>query len=393
MRNAWADLRLSPMRSILTAASLFVGILAIVVIVAGGAVARDYLLAVAEQRDGRAPTESITINLDESTSPAAVSQLLDHLPQTTTRAIAARLTPANPLLLAPLTETGEPLRHSATQTEIIAGNLDDVRRLPIVAGRWFSSSLQDTPYEVVINKEAERSLGTAGSTIAMTSGDDATASTAVVVGIINDGDDAQANAYVKATPLLAHAPQLLQPTTVQLLWHSTGDSVDDIDSAVEDMSADFGLPTPESARRVDTVGAYLEPISAIQIMFSTAAALALLVAALGIVNVGLSSIRERSRELVIRRAIGATRTQIFLLVVRSSVLLAVFVAAAAITVAVALVAAVPSFLPPDTPVEPPAFPWVAAALGLVVAVSTAVVSSAVPAWKAATMEPATALRD
>ncbi|XXN01017.1 FtsX-like permease family protein [Clavibacter nebraskensis] len=159
------------------------------------------------------------------------------------------------------------------------------------------------------------------------------------------------------------------------------------------MASDAGLGAPESARRVDTVRTYLEPIAAVQAMFGVAAALALFVAALGIVNVGLSSIRERARELVIRRAIGATRDQVFRLVISSSILLAVIVATASIAVSVLLVALVPRLLPPDSPVTVPAYPLPAAVWALVVSVLTAVVSSAFPAWRAARVEPAVALRE
>lgn len=390
MKDAWDDLRLAPLRAVLTALSLFLGILAIVTIVAGGAVARDYLLAVAEQRDGRAPTYGITLDLDDGTPIAAVSHLLERLPQTDARAISAKLALADPLLLAPLPDAGMTLQKSTVQSEVVAGDLDRVRRLPLVDGRWLSPDDQDTPYEVVVNERAARTLGDVGTLVSLTGAMDAAGSTAVIVGVVADGDDSQSNAFVKASPLLQHAPQLVRPTSIQLLWHNQGDPVD---SAVGDLAVDADLPAPESAHRVDTVETYLEPIAAVQTMFAVAAGLALVVAALGILNVGLSSIRERSRELVIRRAIGATRSQVFRLVMGSSVLVALIVAAAAIVLSAVLVAAVPQFLPANSPVEPPSYPWSAAVWGLVVALATAVVSSAVPAWRAATMEPATALRD
>ncbi|WP_434173241.1 hypothetical protein [Clavibacter nebraskensis] len=106
MRAAWKDLRLNPLRSSLTALSLFVGILSIVVIVAGGAVARDYLLAVAEQRDGRAPTEAISVGVEPTTDPSGVARFIDHLPQSSARAVSARVDLASPLDVAPIPSPG-----------------------------------------------------------------------------------------------------------------------------------------------------------------------------------------------------------------------------------------------------------------------------------------------
>lgn len=393
MRAAWKDLRLNPLRSSLTALSLFIGILSIVIIVVGGAIARDYLVAVAEQRDGRLPTEAIGIVVDPATDVNGVRRLVDDLPQSSRRAVSAKLDLAEPLDVAPIPPAGQPVVPGGVQAMLVAGDLPGVRRLPLVAGRWLSTDEATAPFEVVVNEEAERTLGAVGSGVSLSGARDGVASTGVVVGVVNDGDDSQANAYVKAAPLLAYAPQLAHVTGIQLLWHAPDDQEAEIASAAADMSADAGLGAPDSPRRVDTVRTYLEPLAAVQAMFGVAAALALLVAAVGIVNVGLSSIRERARELVIRRALGATRGQVFRLVMASSVLLAVMVAAASVAVSALVIALVPRFLPPDTPVTVPPYPWSAAAWALTVSVLTAVVSSSIPAWRAARVEPATALRE
>ncbi|KXU21638.1 ABC transporter permease [Clavibacter nebraskensis] len=205
MRAAWKDLRLNPLRSSLTALSLFVGILSIVVIVAGGAVARDYLLAVAEQRDGRAPTEAISVGVEPTTDPSGVARFIDHLPQSSARAVSARVDLASPLDVAPIPSPGQPVSRSGVQAVLVAGDLPGVRRLSLVSGRWLSADDVTAPFEVVVNEEAARVLGVEGSGVSLSGARDGVASTGLVVGVVNDGEDSQANAYVKAAPLLARA--------------------------------------------------------------------------------------------------------------------------------------------------------------------------------------------
>ncbi|WP_434173239.1 hypothetical protein [Clavibacter nebraskensis] len=88
---------------------------------------------------------------------------------------------------------------------LVAGDLPGVRRLSLVSGRWLSADDVTAPFEVVVNEEAARVLGVEGSGVSLSGARDGVASTGLVVGVVNDGEDSQANAYVKAAPLLARA--------------------------------------------------------------------------------------------------------------------------------------------------------------------------------------------
>ena len=88
--------------------------------------------------------------------------------------------------------------------------------------------------------------------------------------------------------------------------------------------------------RVDRVGELRDSLSFMQAVFSAVAAAALLVSALGLLNIGLASIAERSRELVVRRALGAQRRHLFVQVMGSSLLLAVIVTVVAVGLVVGL---------------------------------------------------------
>ena len=387
------DLRAHPGRNLLTAASLFVGVIAVVAIIVGGSVVRDYLVAVAEQRDGRAPSYSATIDGANPLRVNQIASLISALPNNSTRSTSVEATSVSPITIARLSSNLSPLDFTRMDTHLVAGNLPQVKRLPMMSGRWLSSDDQTAPFEIVVNVDAERLLGGSGHKVALSGPADATASSATIVGVVNDGLTGQPTAYVKLTPIITYAPQIVTVNSVTVLWHGPSDTKQSVSAALSDVATDIGLKPPQEISRVDTVDDFIGPITGIQIAFAGAALLALIVAALGIINVGLASIRERSRELVIRRAVGATRGKIFGLIVGSALALSLVVAALAIGLSVAAVATIPSFLPKGSPINPPAYPLFAALAGAIAALSTAIIGSFIPGIKAARIEPATALRE
>ena len=105
------------------------------------------------------------------------------------------------------------------------------------------------------------------------------------------------------------------------------------------------------------------------------------------INIGLAGIEQRSHELLIRRALGATRASIAIQVIGSSVLLSLIIAFAAV-----LVQAIPWMMPADSPLEPPAYPYTAAMIAACASIVTSLVGSLAPAIKAIRLQPALALR-
>lgn len=137
---------------------------------------------------------------------------------------------------------------------------------------------------------------------------------------------------------------------------------------------------------------YAHVIAALQVSFACIAILLLFVSALGLINIGLASLEQRTHELLIRRALGATRWSIASLVLGSSVLLAMIVSILEIAISFALVAIAPYFWQAASPVRPPVYPYEAAIGAVLAAFITALVGSIVPAIKASHLQPALALR-
>lgn len=168
-----------------------------------------------------------------------------------------------------------------------------------------------------------------------------------------------------------------------------------IEDQAEHIAASAGAKTVlQSFHRVDQVDAVVASLQPQQQAFSIAAVIGLFTAALGILNIGLASIGERARELVIRRALGATRIGIAGQLLVAAVLIALLASAAAAVIAIAaLTWWLPSQIPLASATDPASVPWGAIAVGTVTACATALLGSAVPAAVASRLDIATALRD
>ncbi|URW85974.1 hypothetical protein M5E86_20960 [Blautia wexlerae] len=81
----------------------------------------------------------------------------------------------------------------------------------------------------------------------------------------------------------------------------------------------------ESAGRSDIGDTYDSVLSILQLGLLVTSLLLLFVSVLGQINIGLSSLEQRTHELLIRRAIGASRTNIVALVLGSQLILSIFV--------------------------------------------------------------------
>ena len=117
------------------------------------------------------------------------------------------------------------------------------------------------------------------------------------------------------------------------------------------------------------------------------AALALLVGGVGILAVMLISVRERTREIGLRRAVGAKRTDIQAQFVLEAAMLGAAGGAAGVIVGLVAAGGVAIFGPWELVVS-----WRAALLGLGCSTLLALAVGAIPAMRAARLEPILALR-
>ena len=150
-----------------------------------------------------------------------------------------------------------------------------------------------------------------------------------------------------------------------------------------DQEDDFAISAQESFKKT------LDPIKtgiAIAGLFITG--LALFVGAIGIMNITFVSVRERTREIGTRKALGARRRTILLQFLIEAVSICLLGGFAGLVFSWLLFqgvgAAVPSF-----PIE---FSINLVLAGLIISVLTGVVSGFAPAWSASRLDPVQALR-
>jgi putative ABC transport system permease protein len=123
------------------------------------------------------------------------------------------------------------------------------------------------------------------------------------------------------------------------------------------------------------------------IVFEAFALAALVLAAAGIYGILAGSVAERTRELGVRAALGASRGMIVGLVVRQGLTLTACGVLVGLAGAAAASQVLVSMLFGISPLDPATYLGVIAVLGVV-----ALVACSVPAWRAARVDPATTLR-
>ena len=196
---------------------------------------------------------------------------------------------------------------------------NQIYNLPMSSGEWLNGSGSNYSLEIVINKEAESyfntpyAVGNVGSSLALTPFH--------IIGIVNDGRDV-ATVYIDAYSVAQYVPAMWQVQNATIYWNSThGLTTEQIYSALSDCIADTVGGELEYSGRSDVGNTYDSVLSMLQIGLLVTSLLLLFVSILGQINIGLSSLEQRTHELLIRRAIGASRSNIVLLVLGSQLIL------------------------------------------------------------------------
>ncbi|WP_277207505.1 ABC transporter permease [Isoptericola croceus] len=381
------DLRASPLRNLLTALSMLVGVAAIVAVSAADQLVVSAVIAQQEQQQGRASTYEATLPLGEEQSEDALKMHEVVRGAVTDADASAALVASEPVTLRAV--DGAATSFNLIQVE---GDLQSVYRRPVVVGTWPRPESTLSP-AVALNQEAADKLGIleVPAVLRWEVTTDRSA-TVVVSAILTDGQT-EATAYGTWSAIAAaraEAPPLAAP---RLLLTSSTVSREVLEQVVTDAAHRVGLPGPIELRRVDTVAETQQTVATARAALFVCGIAALVVAVLGILNVGLATVTERSRELVVRRAIGARRRDVAAQVIGSALLVSLLVAAVAVaTVILVVLGVVPRLTSAAAITDPVTVPWPAVRDGIAAALLTGLAGALAPAVSASRLPVADALR-
>lgn len=146
----------------------------------------------------------------------------------------------------------------------------------------------------------------------------------------------------------------------------------------------FGYFPVTMAKFIDTANRILQVVSLIGVV---AASISLLVGGMGIMNIVSTSVLERTREIGLRKAIGASRQHILFQFLMESVILSTVGGAIGLVAGFVISVILAWFT--GFPLTPS---WLTIAVALLVSVAIGLLSGYYPASRAANLRPVTALR-
>ena len=197
----------------------------------------------------------------------------------------------------------------------------DIQGLSLMLGRFLKSSDVDNHTNVCVVSEtlAEELIGYTdclGEEISLNG------MKYMIVGVLEEDDDsltsmltgAMLTAYIPYTSLVRLSSSVTEDITSFYVSCGSG-SMDDTEDAMEEMLLDR-FEDDEDAYSISSSAALEEAMSSItsvlEILLGGIAGISLIVGGIGIMNIMLVTVTERTREIGIRKAIGATRGAILL---------------------------------------------------------------------------------
>ena len=389
------DLRLSPLRTTLTALSMLMGVVAVICASLIGSIGASALEATNAQVSGRASTYATSVAIDGGLTLDAerMERLAERTGAIGDGAMAPVVSVGTTIAVTSPQASGTPIDVVGADMVFTTCSYRGIYLLPLVDGTWLSGESDEAGVQIVVNEAARQKVGGTGSEVHLASKRTRTVATATIAGIVNDGV-ATPRYYVNAVSFALLEPQLWDPIGLVVYWHpETGTVAEhEVSSLVGDLAYDVLVGKVSGVQRVDAGETYAAVVRSLQLAFAACGGLLLFVAALGMVNIGLADVEQRSHELLIRRALGSSRGGMMVLVYGSSLMLSGIVSALSVAMSAVAVGCIPYLLPSDSPIPAPAYPYDAVWQAVVAAVATALLGSVAPAVKAARLEPSMVLR-
>ena len=393
--EAWSELRHHKLRVLLSLIGIAVSVGALTAVVALSEYQQQQMEEQSDQSGGRPATVSISVSRTDG-APMDWDAFDAHVAQVSERYSFDYLTRiVDPVPLQ--VQTPEQVR--PVNARLVDPAYPVIHRTPLLEGRWFQEADAELLAPPVVISEAlwdvygRPDLG-AGFAL-RTTGD--TAGTYPVIGVTPrqyNGDE-EKRITVMFDSYAARLDAL--PADVMVMYEVwvPEDGVAELGPVLAaDLRAGLDDSTEVSVMRTDWASRpdAQSSMAVFELVTGGIAALVLLLGGLGLVNIQLVAMRQRIREIGVRRSFGATQGRIFTSVLLESVVATAVAGVVGIAIAVAVLKA-PFVMDMFSAMQDiPPFPVRAAVTGLVAAVAIGALAGFIPALMAVRSNVIDALR-
>jgi ABC-type lipoprotein release transport system permease subunit len=383
--EAWSEVRVHKARVVLSLVGVFLAVFAMTTVTALGLLVAQVQQEQGERMGGRAATIAVTAYDPQTGMPpatqewdAAVADLTERYGITATASIGHEET-----------RFRLPGGTQAVQTRRVSPSYGQLHRIEPIEGRWLREGDRDSLAPAVVVNEAF--LGALGvpdlsSQPTVVIGG-RTPVRAAVVGVVREGYADELLAYRVDrsagpwdAPRAADSSEMgFSPPTLEL-WVPP----EQADEVMAVVTNDLGLAlggVQVDAYRQDAQGLE-ETLGMLRLAIRGAGVVVLVLGGLGVLNIGLVTVRQRIREIGVRRSFGATSARVFSAIVLESVCATFLAGLAAVALSVVLVRNLPleRLLNSGVPLaDTPGFPVAAAVEGLVAATAVGALAGLLPA--------------
>jgi putative ABC transport system permease protein len=400
--EAWSEIRVNRTRVVLSLVGVFLAVFAMTTITAVGNMARQMVGETTERSSGRPATLRVDAYSNGTNSADGVQTVETALREAATRHEVSWWGLAS----YQYGGGGQLTVRFPAGTQLVTATTVDpsygtMHRVITSEGRWFSAGDDDAfSPRLIVNQAFADQLGgfdPANPLTVVLGGD--TPVTATVVGISSSAsyDATTPGAYVLNADAqrwnLLGDPANSSPPGLEL-WVPNADA-DALVSALQ-TEVQASLPGYSVSVQRQDAGDELNILDTILAYGVRGVGIfALLLGGIGVLNVGLVTVRQRIREIGVRRSFGATGSRVFFAVLFESVA-ATFVAGfLAVMLSIILISNFPlqSVLPAGVTLEDvPPFPLEAAVEGLVAATAVGALAGLIPATMAVRAKVIDAIR-
>ena len=393
--EAWSELKINKTRVMLSLIGVAVAVCAITVVVGAGGLVTQVQVESSERSSGRPAMLSVSAYDMTAQQPAPAEVMEPAFTQVVERykvAYSSRSTYIEQRVQLP------------TGVQTIYGSAVDpdygtMHRVQLVEGRWFGDSdVGRLAPSIVVNQKLWSLLGSPDlATHPTLELEGETPLTGVIIGVTPSSlEYSSPEAIMLFDTWKQVAPPELQAQNgaTYELWVPP-EIADQLLSVLQrDLPGDVGEGYETYVNRNDYL-AYSDgdPLFALKAVIAGVAGLVLLLGALGLVNISLVTVRQRIREIGIRRSFGATAGRVFFSVMMESIVATV--AAGVIGVAVAVFIVQNPWVQDQLAsgvIDRPPFPIAAAILGLVASAVVGALAGLLPALVAVRVKVIDAIR-